>query len=86
MKIIKSIVLLFLLSLSHLVYAVQVNINTADAETLSNELTGIGLSKAEAIISYRQQHGPYKHIEDLANVKGIGMATIEKNRPNIVIK
>jgi competence protein ComEA len=86
MKTIKSIVLIFLLSFSNLIYAAQVNINSADVETLASELSGIGQSKAEAIVSYRQQHGPYKQIEDLANVKGIGMSTIEKNKSIIVLE
>jgi competence protein ComEA len=86
MNTVKSFVLFILLALSNLVYAGQVNINTADAEILSNELSGIGQSKAEAIVSYRQQHGPYKHVEDLTNVKGIGMATIEKNKSKITLE
>ena len=86
MNTIKSFVLFILLALSSMVYAGQVNINTADAEILSNELSGIGQSKAEAIVSYRQQHGPYKHVEDLTNVKGIGMATIEKNKAKITLE
>jgi competence protein ComEA len=63
-----------------------VNINTADAEMLSSELTGIGQSKAEAIVTYRNQHGPYKNIEELTNVKGIGIATIEKNKAKIILE
>jgi competence protein ComEA len=86
MKAIKPFILIFLLSLSNLVFAAQVNINTADAEMLSSELTGIGQSKAEAIVSYRQIHGPYKQIEDLTNVKGIGMATIENNRSKMILE
>ena len=86
MKSIKSLLFVFLLSLSNLVYAGQVNINTADAEMLSSELTGIGMSKAEAIIAYRNQHGPYKNIEELTNVKGIGIATIEKNKAKIILE
>src|SRR5579862_9297410 len=49
-----------------------VNINTADAETLALELKGIGQKRAEAIIAYREQHGPFKSIDDLSNIKGIG--------------
>ena len=60
MKTIKLILSVILLSFSSLLYAVQVNINTADVETLSSELSGVGQSKAEAIVSYREQHGPYK--------------------------
>lgn len=80
MKKIKSFLFIVLFSFSSLLYAAQVNINTADADTLSSELSGIGQSKAEAIVAYRKQHGPYKQIEDLTNVKGIGMSTIEKNQ------
>jgi len=86
MKKIKSLLFIVLFSFSSLIYAAQVNINTADADTLSNELSGIGQSKAEAIVAYRDQHGPYKHIEDLANVKGIGISTIEKNKSKLILK
>ncbi len=86
MKKIKSLLFIVLFSFSSLLYAGQVNINTADANTLSSELYGIGQSKAEAIVTYREQNGPYKHIEDLSNVKGIGITTIEKNRTKITLE
>ena len=77
---------LALLTASTLVLAGPVNINTADAETLSSELSGVGQNKAEAIVSYREQHGPYKNVEELTNVKGIGTATIDKNRSKIILE
>ena len=86
MKKIKSFLFIVLFSFSSLLYAAQVNINTADADTLSSELSGIGQSKAEAIVAYREQHGPYKQLEDLTNVKGIGIATIEKNKTKITLE
>lgn len=86
MKKIKSLLFIVLFSFSSLLYAAQVNINTADADTLSSELSGIGQSKAEAIVAYRQQHGPYKQLEDLTRVKGIGSATIEKNKTKIILE
>lgn len=86
MKKIKSLLFIVLFSFSSLLYAAQVNINTADANTLSTELSGIGQSKAEAIVAYREQHGPYKQVEDLTNVKGIGIATIEKNKTKITLE
>jgi len=86
MKKIKSFLLIALFCFSSLLHAAKVNINTADAETLSSELTGIGQSKAEAIIAYREQYGPYKHIEDLVNVKGIGMATIDRNKSKLTLE
>lgn len=57
-----------------------VDINTADANTLATAIVGIGPAKAEAIVAYRNEHGPFKAIDDLALVKGIGSATIAKNR------
>ena len=86
MKTIKTILSIILLSFSGLLYAAQVNINTADAETLSSELSGVGQSKAEAIVSYRQQHGPYSSVEELTNVKGIGTATVDKNKSKIILE
>jgi len=58
----------------------NVNINTADAPTIAKELKGIGDKKAQAIVNYRKQHGPFKTIESLTEVKGIGLKTVEKNR------
>lgn len=68
------------------VLAGPVNINTADAETLSAELQGVGLSRARAIVAYREAHGPFKRVEDLARVKGIGNRTLEINRDNILLE
>ncbi len=61
----------------------SVNINTADATELAEMINGVGLKKAQEIVRYREQKGPFKTIEDLANIKGIGQATIEKNRQNM---
>ncbi len=60
-----------------------VNVNTADAETISAELKGIGLAKAQAIVDYRKKHGPFKSPDDLALVKGIGERTVAINRADI---
>ena len=60
-----------------------VNINTADAETISAELKGIGPAKARAIVEYRKKHGPFKSPDDLALVKGIGARTVALNRADI---
>ncbi len=62
-----------------------VNINTADSETLVDDLVGIGPQKAMAIIRYRQQHGPFKQAEDLTLVTGIGVKTVEQNRSRITV-
>lgn len=63
-----------------------VNVNTADAETISAELQGVGMSKAEAIVAYRKEHGPFKTRADLTAVKGIGARTVEINRDNILLQ
>src|ERR1700744_4430926 len=60
--------------------ATAVNINTADAQTLADSLDGIGLSKAQAIVAQREANGPYKNVDELAQVKGISAALIERNR------
>ncbi len=60
----------------------KININTATAAELDS-LPGIGETKANAIIEYRNSHGGFKSIDDLDNVKGIGPATIEKFRDKI---
>jgi competence protein ComEA len=62
----------------------QVDVNSADAKTLAQALQGIGLVKAEAIVAYRNAHGPFQGIEDLAKVKGIGRRIVEENRSVIV--
>jgi competence protein ComEA len=66
-----------------LTWAGPVDINRADAQTLATELEGVGLSKAEAIVAYRQEHGPFKSPEDLLEVKGVGPRILEQNRANI---
>lgn len=74
--------ILILLS-SPLTGAGTVNINTADTATLSRELKGIGVKRAQAIVDYRKAHGPFRSADELGLVKGIGPAAIEKNRADI---
>jgi len=64
-------------------WAGPVNVNTADASTLANELDGIGPAKAEAIVEYRQKNGPFRAPEDLLKVQGIGERVLEQNRANL---
>ena len=65
--------------------AATVNVNEADAETLSRQLKGVGISRAEAIVRYRDEFGPFVTVEDLLEVKGIGEATLERNRERIAL-
>lgn len=67
----------------HFVILLPININQADVITLTRVLTGVGPKKAEAIVAYRQQHGEFQSIDDLAKVKGIGPGTLKKNRGRI---
>ena len=57
-----------------------VNINTADAETLAAGIKWVGPVKAEAIIEYREQHGPFQFVDELTLVEGIGEKTVDANR------
>ena len=57
-----------------------VNVNTADAGTIAEELNGVGTKKAQAKADYRETNGCFKTIESLTEVKGIGVRTVEKNR------
>ena len=74
-----------LLAAPTLVLAGPVNVNTADAETISAELKGVGLAKAKAIVEYRKKHGPFRSADDLSLVKGIGERTVELNRADIKV-
>ncbi|MGI9291131.1 MAG: ComEA family DNA-binding protein [Gammaproteobacteria bacterium] len=69
-----------------LVQAGPVNVNTADAEELSRELNGIGLSKAQAIVDYRKEYGRFESPEELVKVKGIGARVIAANAGNILLE
>ena len=62
-----------------------ININTASKETLMT-LNGIGESKAQAIIDYREEIGGFKSIDDITNISGIGEKTLEKIKDKISIK
>ncbi len=64
----------------------KVNINTADAETLQKQLSGIGIGKANAIVAYRETNGEFTSVDELIEVKGIGKAILEKNREKIVVQ
>jgi len=63
--------------------ATPVDINHADAATIANSLDGIGLSKANAIVAWRNAHGAFKSADDLRQIKGIGDKTLARNRDAI---
>ncbi len=61
-----------------------VNINTASAAELA-ETKGIGDAKAKAIVEYREKNGPFKSVDDLHQVKGIGEQVLAKLRPQVTV-
>src|SRR5262245_16803239 len=61
-----------------------ININTADEAQLTT-LKGIGPAKAKAITQYRQEHGPFKTVDDLKHVSGIGDKTLAALKPFITV-
>jgi competence protein ComEA len=69
--------------LAPIAIAGPVDVNSADAKTLARELQGIGMAKAEAIVSYREKNGPFKTADDLAKVKGLGKKLIDQNKANL---
>lgn len=62
----------------------HININTAHASELMT-LDGVGVKTAQAIVAYRKQMGKFHSIDDLIQVKGIGVKTLEKNRHRLVV-
>ncbi len=75
----------FLLGLSSLTLAAPVDINTADAALLAQSIKGVGAKRAEAIIAYRKEHGPFKTADELTKVPGINAKIVEDNRQNIAV-
>jgi len=81
----KALALSLMLSASAFASTGPIDINRASAAELSAAMNGVGLSKAEAIIAYREANGPFKSVEQLAEVKGIGLKTVEKNRDRLQV-
>lgn len=86
MSMLKSILVAMLLGASLSAYAgANVDINSANVEELAKVLKGVGLAKAKAIVDYRTQHGPFKTVNDLAQVSGIGDKLVERNRDVLAV-
>ncbi|MBC8212901.1 MAG: helix-hairpin-helix domain-containing protein [Gammaproteobacteria bacterium] len=71
---------------SSLASASPININTASATEIASSLNGIGAHKAQAIVNYRDQNGPFNRAEDVTLVKGIGHSTYDRNKKDILLK
>ena len=63
--------------------AEPIDINSADASVLAASINGIGPARAQAIVAFREANGPFTSIDDLVLVKGIGSATVDKNRAKL---
>ncbi len=64
----------------------QVNLNTADAETLRKVLSGVGRTKATAIVEHRQTYGPFESVDELLEVTGIGKILLDRNRDKLTVE
>jgi competence protein ComEA len=64
---------------------IPVDINTADAMALAEAMDGVGPAKAEAIVDYREENGPFSSLDDLVLIKGIGAATLDRNRDRLTV-
>jgi competence protein ComEA len=86
MDIFRKTLLAICLLIPTLLFAETININTADKETLMSAIKGVGEKRAEAIIAYREEHGPFKSIEELTDVRGVGPSIVESNMDNLSLK
>ncbi|MBS37915.1 MAG: hypothetical protein CMO26_18555 [Thiotrichales bacterium] len=87
MTSLKDLLGVVLLLLAGHAFAMEpVNINEADAETLATVIKDVGIIRAEAIIAYREQHGPFISVGELAEVQGIGETLLESNRDNLTVQ
>ena len=80
----RLLAVLFCLLLAPLAWANPININSASVGELDS-LPGIGPSKAQAIVTYRTENGPFASVDDLDNVPGIGAATLDGLRDSVTL-
>lgn len=64
----------------------KINLNTASVTDLLHVVKGIGQKRAQAIILYRQKHGQFRNITDLASVKGLGLRFVQTHRSELDAK
>jgi len=83
--LLKSLLTLIFITFSAVTFAQAVDINTATAEQLDKELKGIGPKKAADIVKYREAHGPFQSVDDLAKVPGIKGKTMDKIKPMVTV-
>ena len=85
MNRVSAVLVAGVLSLASLAaWAERININEADATALAS-LNGVGQARAQAIIEYRKANGPFRSVDDLSKVKGIGPAVVDRNREQLTV-
>jgi competence protein ComEA len=83
-KILIAVFVTSLLIIHSQVFAQAIDVNQATLEELVENLNGVGAHKAQAIIDYREQYGDFDSMEELLQVKGIGLSTLENNKDRLV--
>lgn len=84
MKALKSTLTALTLLACGAVFANEpVNINTADAQALAEAINGVGLKRAEAIVEYRNENGPFESVDELVKVQGVGEKSLQKSRERL---
>lgn len=84
-NVLMALILSLALAQAGLAQDMTVDINTASAEQLAEALEGVGPAKSEAIVAYREANGDFEHVDELVNVRGIGLRTVDQNRDRIEI-
>ncbi len=77
--------LIVVFALTGPVWAAPLDLNTATVEELDAQLEGIGPTKAQAIVAYRETNGPFSSVEQLLEVDGIGPSTLERIRSQLTV-
>lgn len=85
MKLLQPLLACLLCLWLGLAVAAPLDINTATAAEFATVIKGVGPKKAEAIVAYREQHGPFKSVDELEKVPGIGAKTVEANRDLLTV-
>ena len=84
-KALSSVLLAAALSLSYFANAEPVDLNQADAETLADNIVGVGPVLAKAIVAYRLENGPFVSTEQLLEIPGVGSKLLEKNEKSLLV-
>jgi len=86
MKSIRMLLAASLLAVTGSLFAAPpVNINTAGPEALAEAINGVGLKRAEEIVREREENGPFKSVDELSRVQGIGERIIERSRQRLTV-